>query len=183
MFQSFQERSRDGPKIVSSKDCSKLCHKLTFIVYVVSHKVLFSSLLFGLCFSDMGYCQILIFKKYIYIHTHRYIYIYIYIYIYLCVYVCVCIYKQCNTFERAHSHMLERFVWVLRTEVNSRDSVNYQESNFQSLEAIICYTLNVRSSPGGSGPWSGVVKFLLRYGLLFIRRQVMDAKANRIQVA
>ena len=116
-------------------------------------------------------------KIYIYTHTD------IYIYIYLCVYVCVCIYKQCNTFERAHSHMLKRFVWVLRTEVNSRDSVNYQESNFQSLEAIICYTLNVRSSPGGSGPWSGVVKFLLRYGLLFIRRQVMDAKANRIQVA
>ena len=97
--------------------------------------------------------------------------------------VCVCIHKQCNTFERAHSHMLERFVWVLRTEVNSKDSVNYQESNFQSLEVITCYTLNVRSSPGGSGPWSGVVKFLLRYGLLFIRGQVMDAKANRIQVA
>ena len=47
MFQFFQERSRDVPRIVSSKDCSKLCHKLTFIVYVVSHKVLFASLLFG----------------------------------------------------------------------------------------------------------------------------------------
>ena len=119
------------------------------------------------------------------VHQNLCVYIYIYINIYLCVYVCVCvcIHKQCNTFERAHSHMLERFVWVLRTEVNSKDSVNYQESNFQSLEVITCYTLNVRSSPGGSGPWSGVVKFLLRYGLLFIRGQVMDAKANRIQVA
>ena len=45
--------------------------------------------------------------KYAHTHTH------------MC--VCLCVHKHCNTSRRAHSHMLDRFVWVLRTEVNSRD--------------------------------------------------------------
>lgn len=96
MLESFQGGSRGAPKLSVATITAKY-DMLMFIVYVGSHNTSSSSLLSGLCLSDVKYCQILAFKD---------------------------IYNVTILEE------LFQILWVVRTEVNSRDSANYQESSF-----------------------------------------------------